>query len=275
MTEQYAVFGNPIAHSRSPEIHQHFARQFSRIIDYKKILATEADFPEQLQAFFSQGGKGCNVTVPFKELCCTLCDQLTSAAERAGAVNTVYLDEHGKLCGHNTDGAGLLRDLTANHQQAIAGKQVVVLGAGGATRGILEPLVGQNPASLTLVNRTEDKARALATRFSDLYPIAVLDRQALKARPVDLLINATSASLSGALPVADEGIITAKTFCYDLAYASEPTAFLQWARANGAADSVDGLGMLVEQAAIAFATWTGQQPDTRELIRSMAQPVSA
>ncbi len=269
MTEHYAVFGNPIAHSRSPEIHQHFARQFSRNIEYKKILASDADFADQMRAFFDQGGKGCNVTVPFKEIGCRLCQVLTPAAERASAVNTVFLDNHGQLCGHNTDGAGLLKDLVANHRQTIKDKSVLILGAGGATRGILEPLIQQSPARLALVNRTPDKARALADQFSDLYPIAVNDKNNLPEQAVDLLINATSASLSGDLPIDESRIVSAETFCYDLAYSAEPTAFLQWASRHGAKGAVDGLGMLVEQAAVAFATWTGQQPDTRALIQSM------
>ena len=271
MTEHYAVFGNPVAHSRSPEIHQHFARQFSRNIEYKKILAEEEDFALRLRAFFSEGGKGCNVTVPFKALCCNLCDVLTPAADRARAVNTVYVNDRAQLCGHNSDGAGLINDLINNHRQTIEGANIVVLGAGGATRGILEPLAQQRPASITLVNRTAAKAAALATEFHDLFPVqSAADSEIAGLRPT-LLINATSASLSGVVPIEDSRIITADTFCYDLAYSSEPTPFLQWAAANGAIACVDGLGMLVEQAAVSFATWTDLQPDTSELIRTMSQ----
>lgn len=270
MTEHYAVFGNPVAHSRSPEIHRHFAQQFGQSIEYKKILATEDDFASRLNGFFKSGGSGCNVTVPFKERCFDLCEELTPAAARARAVNTVYLDDRGQLCGHNSDGAGLLVDLMNNQGQVITGANIVVLGAGGATRGILEPLATQRPASITLVNRTTEKALALAAEFSDLYAIDVTDKDTLTDHAVDLLINATSASLSGGLPLDDGHIITANTFCYDLAYASEPTRFIQWSTENGAKATADGLGMLVEQAAVSFASWTGLQPRTDELIRTMA-----
>lgn len=271
MTDKYAVFGNPIEHSKSPPIHQHFARQFDLDIDYQKILSTPDAFHNDIRGFFSAGGRGCNVTVPFKEQAFEMCDDLSTAARTAKAVNTLYLDTKGRLCGHNSDGAGLVNDLCRNHRVKIKNSNILVVGAGGATRGILEPLILQQPASITLANRTIAKADRLAGEFETLFNIRSISTDLNRfSGTADLLINATSASLSSQLPIENPDIISAQTICYDLAYASKPTSFLQWSIENGAASGIDGRGMLIEQAAVSFTTWTGLQPDTSPVIEWIA-----
>jgi shikimate dehydrogenase len=267
MTDKYAVFGNPIEHSKSPPIHRLFAKQFDLDLDYQKILSTPEAFESDVKRFFSDGGRGCNVTVPFKEQAFEMCDTLTDAARTAKAVNTLYLDSDASLCGHNSDGAGLVNDLCKNHQVTLKDSNIVIVGAGGATRGILEPLILQQPASITIANRTLAKAHQLAGEFEPLFNIfsTGTDLSGHKGA-ADLLINATSASLSSQVPIDNPDIISAETFCYDLAYASEPTSFLQWTAQNGAASSIDGRGMLIEQAAVSFTAWTGLQPDTAPVI---------
>jgi len=271
MTKQFAVFGNPIEHSKSPPIHQHFAKQFDLKIDYQKLLSTTDAFADDLELFFNNGGNGCNVTVPFKEQAYALCHSLTTAAQTARAVNTLYRDRDSHLCGHNSDGAGLVNDLVKNHQTEIADANILILGAGGATRGILEPLICQRPASITVANRTKSKADKLASEFDAFFPIKSIgtDLSGFTGQ-ADLLINATSASLSSELPIEDSNVIGTHSICYDLAYAAEPTTFLQWTEANRAARSIDGKGMLVEQAAVSFYTWTNLQPETRPVIEWFA-----
>lgn len=270
MTDHFAVFGNPIEHSKSPEIHHQFAKQFGLDIKYRKILSTEANFSVDLKAFFDNGGVGCNVTVPFKEQVFGLCEVLTPEAQRARAVNTVYLNAQQQYCGHNTDGIGLVSDLITNHQVKIADANVLIVGAGGATRGILAPLIDQRPASITIANRTSERATRLALEFTDLFPVTASAAGSIKiSGTADLLINATSASLSNEIPITDTSVMSSKTVCYDLAYAVKPTSFMQWASSNGAARVIDGKGMLAEQAAFAFLTWTNQRPDTSAVIRQL------
>ena len=267
MTSRFAVFGNPIAQSKSPEIHQQFAQQFSLSIDYQRILSTPDQFEADLRAFFSKSGLGCNVTAPFKEQAFTECDEVSATAQRAKAVNTVYEDAAGGLFGHNSDGTGLVNDLMKNQRVALKNAHIVVLGAGGATRGILEPIINEGPASIVLANRTEQKAAILADEFADIYRIEPTSTKSPIFNDIpDLIINATSASLSASLPVSDTRLIGKHTVCYDLAYKSEPTSFLQWAEEHGAANIIDGKGMLAEQAAISFQLWTNHQPDTHEVI---------
>ena len=271
MTKKFAVFGNPIEHSKSPPIHQHFAKQFDLEIDYQKILSTVEAFNEDINLFFSTGGVGCNVTVPFKEQAFALCHTLTNAAETAKAVNTLYMDEDSNLCGHNSDGAGLVNDLGKNHQIEINHTNILILGAGGATRGILEPLITKQPAKITIANRTILKAEILASEFESLFPIESMGTDLGSFKDTaDLVINATSASLNAEVPVHNSDIIGNHTICYDLAYAAEPTTFLQWTKTNGAARSIDGRGMLVEQAAVSFYTWTNLAPKTGGAIERLA-----
>lgn len=270
MTKRFAVFGNPVAHSLSPEIHGDFADQFKLQIDYQKKLVREENFELQVHAFFRAGATGCNVTVPFKEQAWRLSRQLSPQAQRARAVNTLYLDNDKQICGHNTDGIGLVNDLLRNLQLTLAGKRITILGAGGATRGILEPLIECKPASIQLINRTRERALKLAEDFNDIYNIQVDGDPNPSAIATDILINATSASLTGEIPSAQPSLITANTTCYDLAYASEPTSFINWAVENGAKRCHDGLGMLIEQAAASFAIWTGESPDTRPLVKKFS-----
>lgn len=268
MNNKFAVFGNPIKQSLSPPIHQHFARQLNLDISYDRRLSDEKRFAADVNDFFLEGGTGCNVTAPFKEIAYTLCEELTESASRAQSVNTLYKNSSGKLCGHNTDGVGLLKDLTGNIGLNLNNANIIILGAGGATRGILQPLIEQNPSSLTIINRTLARATTLAEEFSDLFDITTTSTDNIPAdtpRP-DLLLNATSASLEAKLPISDTSIITPDTCCYDLSYAPEPTSFLKLCEKAGSRSNHDGRGMLVEQAAQAFTTWTSLAVETRDLI---------
>ena len=267
MSKKFAVFGNPIKQSLSPPIHQHFAKQCGLDIIYDRILSDDGRFEADVMDFFSKGGDGCNVTAPFKEVAFSLCDELTDSASRAQAVNTLYRNSAGKLCGHNTDGNGLLKDLTANLNLKLTNANIIILGAGGATRGILQPLIEQKPSTLTIVNRTLEKANILAEEFSDLLNIRTAASDNVPTdTPPDLLINATSASLEAKLPISDTSIITAGTCCYDLSYAPEPTSFMTLCEKAGSGSNHDGRGMLVEQAALAFTTWTSLEVETGDLI---------
>ena len=238
--DRYVVFGNPIAHSKSPVLHRLFAEQTGQVMQYDTLLAPLDDFSGCATAFF-QEGRGANVTVPFKEDAYRLADQLTARAQRAGAVNTLSKLADGSLLGDNTDGAGLVRDLTVNAGFSLKGKRILVLGAGGAVRGALEPLLAEGPASVTIANRTVEKAELLAELFCDLGPVAASGFDWLH-EPVDLIINATSASLSGELPpIASSLIEPGKTLCYDMMYGKEPTPFCVWASGHGAGQVMDGL----------------------------------
>ncbi len=270
MTQKFAVFGNPIEHSLSPPIHLDFARQHNLDISYDKLLSTETGFVQDAQGFFANGGQGCNVTMPFKEQAFALCNELTESAKRAKAVNTLYKSSTGSLIGHNTDGGGLLQDLTHNLKLNLKEASIVIIGAGGATRGILQPLINQQPARLTIINRTVSKAQALAKEFDDIFSIRVTgtDDISVDLQSADVLINATSASLNAKLPIPETSLLSNDTCCYDLAYASEPTLFLNWAKKAGCREIHDGRGMLVEQAALAFTTWTKLEVTTDSLIQN-------
>lgn len=262
MMKRYAVMGNPIAHSLSPFIHQRFAEQTGIALNYEKILVPESDFEQQVGEFFAGGGKGLNITLPFKQKAFELAEGLTARCKAAKAANTLWFAE-GMLQADNTDGIGLIRDLS-NYGE-LAGKQLLVLGAGGAARGILGPLFAAEPAGLTLVNRNEERARALQTDFPQLkvYPLAELKTA------YDLIINATSASLTADSLELPQSLLKSTTFCYDLAYAkAEPTPFVQWAKEQGL-QAADGLGMLVEQAAEAFYIWHGVRPDSQSVLREL------
>lgn len=271
--DQYVVFGNPIGHSKSPLIHRLFADQTGQQLEYNTLLAPLDDFTDCALGFFKQG-QGANVTVPFKEEAYRLVDSLTPRAERAGAVNTLIKLADGSLQGDNTDGAGLVRDLTVNAGVQLSGKRILLLGAGGAVRGVLEPLLAHNPTSLVIANRTVEKAERLAHEFADLGPVAASGFTWLK-EPVDLIINATSASLAGELPPISPSLIEpGKTVCYDMMYGKEPTPFCQWAAEHGAAQVLDGLGMLAEQAAEAFFIWRGVRPDTGPVLDELRRQLA-
>lgn len=272
--DHYAVFGNPIGHSKSPLIHRLFAKQTGQQLDYRTALAPLDSFAAFAKAFFSEG-RGANVTVPFKEQAYQMVDHLTERAQRAGAVNTVSKQDDGTLLGDNTDGAGLVRDLTANYGLSLRGKRVLLLGAGGAVRGALEPLLAEQPAVLVIANRTVEKAELLAQQFADLGAVFASSFDWLE-EPVDVIINATSASLTGDLPPISPSLIEpGQTFCYDMMYGSEPTPFCRWAAEHGAAQSVDGLGMLVEQAAEAFMLWRGVRPDSAPVLAELRRLLTA
>jgi shikimate dehydrogenase len=271
--DRYCVFGNPIGHSKSPLIHRLFAEQTGQQLSYEALLAPLDDFAGCARAFFAEGLGG-NVTVPFKEEAFRLADQLSERARRAGAVNTLKKLEGGRLLGDNTDGAGLTRDLQDNAGFALAGKRILVLGAGGAVRGVLEPFLAQRPAVLVIANRTVSKAEQLVREFADLGPLVAAGFDWIDA-PVDLIVNGTSASLGGELPpIAPSLIQPGHTVCYDMMYAKEPTAFNRWAFDQGAARCLDGLGMLVEQAAEAFELWRGVRPDTAPVLAELRRQLA-
>ncbi|HUE92543.1 shikimate dehydrogenase [Pseudomonas sp.] len=266
--DRYGVFGNPIGHSKSPLIHGLFAAQTGEQLSYEALLAPLEDFPGFARSFFV-AGLGANVTVPFKEQAFALADSLSDRARRAGAVNTLKKLADGSLLGDNTDGAGLVRDLKVNAGFDFKGKCILLLGAGGAVRGVLEPLLAERPASLVIANRTVAKAEQLAREFADLGPVLASGFDWIDAS-VDLIINGTSASLAGELPpIAASLIQPGHTVCYDMMYAKEPTAFNRWAFDQGAARTLDGLGMLVEQAAEAFYLWRGVRPHSAPVLAEL------
>ena len=269
--DQYAVFGNPIAHSKSPAIHALFAEQTGQQMEYRAILAPIDGFEQAVREFAAAGGKGINITVPFKQAAFALASRLSPRAERAGAVNTFVIHNSDEYFGDNTDGIGLARDLIRNHGLTLSGKRILLLGAGGAVRGALEALLGNRPQQLTIANRTVEKAIQLADDFADLGNINGLGFDDLAAMQFDLIINGTSASLKGEMPSVPASVIHADTFCYDMMYAAEPTVFMQWAANHGAvaANISDGLGMLVEQAAESFKLWRGVEPQTRPVIEAI------
>lgn len=267
--DRYAVLGYPIGHSKSPIIHQQFAKQTKQALSYEAIEVKPEVFSATLEDFFHAGGKGVNCTVPLKELAFEKVAQLTERAQFSGAVNTIKLMDDGTLLGDNTDGVGLLTDLCVNLGLSLEGKRLLVLGAGGAARGILGPLLGAKPSALFLANRTASKAEAMEALFASVGHITPTSYEALADHQFDLIINATSASLNDALPAINAGLLAANGVCYDLAYSEQPTAFVRWGLDEGARLSVDGRGMLVEQAAHAFKLWRGVMPDTAQVLESL------
>lgn len=264
--DRYAVMGNPIAHSKSPLIHRQFAEQTGQALAYDAILVDIGRFAEAVDAFRATGGKGLNVTVPFKQDAWRLASRRTPRAERAGAVNTLWWDDDERLCGDTTDGVGLVRDLCDNHGIRIDGRRVLLVGAGGAARGVIEPLLAERPATLVIANRTPGRAHELAAIFGGLGPITGGGFEALAGQAFDLVINATAAGLAGEVPPLPESVFAPGACAYDMMYGSEPTAFVRWSLAQGCATALDGLGMLVEQAAEAFFIWRGVRPDTAPVI---------
>jgi len=268
--DRYAVIGHPIAHSRSPQIHALFAQQTDQHISYQAIDVAPEQLALRVHEFFDGGGRGLNVTVPHKQAVITLAAQLSERASTAGAVNTLIADAHGRLTADNTDGAGLVRDLTHNLKLAVRAQRVLLLGAGGAARGILAPLLQLEPRELVIANRGEERAAALARAFAPLGAVRASGFAALDGAGFDLIINATAASLESQLPPLPPGVLTATTICYDLFYAGSDTCFTSWARARGAAQVHMGLGMLIEQAAESFYLWRGVRPDTRPVLAALA-----
>ncbi len=271
MTEQdkYAVFGNPIKHSKSPVIHAAFAEQCDQRIQYRAVRVEQGDFQRAAASFFASGGKGLNVTLPFKQDAFAFADTLTERARRAGAVNTLSVCDDGSIAGDTTDGIGLVRDMVANLGWQLQGRRIALLGAGGAVRGVLEPLLRERPRSVVIANRTPAKAAELAVLFSDLGTARGGGYELLEELEVDLLINATSAGLQGEMPPLPDSLLTVRCCCYDMLYGPEPTLFMRWAAQNAAWAVADGLGMLVEQAAESFYRWRQVRPATQPVINQM------
>jgi len=271
---RFAVVGNPVSHSKSPQIHSLFAQQTGRQLQYTREQVDPEDFAHFVQQFFAGGGSGLNVTVPFKELAFELAEVLSPRAGKARAVNTLYRDDQQRLCGDNTDGVGLVRDLCNNHGIAIRDQRLLIIGAGGAVRGALGSLAAENPRSITLVNRTLSKAVSLQQEFADLAKIISLSFDDDLDGPYDLIINGTSTGLQGEVPPLSPKAVAANSCCYDMMYGSRETAFMGWARDHGAGEVFDGLGMLVEQAAESFAIWLGVKPQTADVIAEIRSGLS-
>jgi shikimate dehydrogenase len=267
MTDRYAVIGNPVEHSRSPLIHTEFARQTAQPLSYDRLYSAIADFESTVQRFRDEGGRGVNVTVPFKHRAYALATRPSRLAEEAQAANTLVFDA-GEIVAHNTDGVGLVRDLTDNLGCEIRHRRVLVMGAGGAAYGVCGPLLEAAPAMLIVANRTPEKAVELATRFAGLFPdaseVAGAGYAALAGREFDIVINATSAGLSGEMAALPDGVFAQGALAYDMVY-GKATPFLAAAGRAGAR-TADGLGMLVEQAAESFYLWRGLRPDTAPVI---------
>lgn len=266
----YAVMGNPVAHSRSPEIHQLFAAQFSLQLDYRKIHVEVGGFRQAVDSFRATGGRGLNVTVPFKLDALRLCDECSDRALLAGAANTLWFDSTG-IHADNTDGVGICADITGNLGQAVAGKRLLLLGAGGAVRGVMGQLLDQHPADVVVANRTVDKAVELARHFQSRGSVHGCGFDGLPGRTFDIVINGTSAGLQGEMPELPGMDLTALMLAYDMVYSDEPTAFMRWSKARSPAKVSDGLGMLVEQAAESFTLWHGLRPDTAPVIQALRE----
>jgi shikimate dehydrogenase len=271
MTDRYAVIGNPIEHSKSPAIHAAFARQTGQDIEYTRMLGDLEEFEADVHDFFEGGGKGMNVTVPFKERAFQLVDELSDRAQSAGAVNTLIPLADGRIRGENTDGIGLVTDLGCNHLFDFAGARILLLGAGGASRGVLRPLLAEAPSQLVIANRTAAKAVALAADMALLGPVEGCGLDELAGRQFDLIINGTAAGLDDEVPPIPDDCLAPGGWTYDMMYASEPTAFVRWGIVHHAAKALDGLGMLVEQAAESFFLWRGVRPETEAVIRMLRQ----
>jgi shikimate dehydrogenase len=272
--DRYAVLGQPIAHSRSPRIHSLFAAQLGVSLHYEAIEVSAQGLDEHLAGLYAQGYAGLNLTLPHKVAALALCESRSERAEQAGAVNTL-LRGTANWRGDNTDGLGLVRDLRENLGAGIAGKRVLVLGSGGATRGIIAPLLAQQPAELVISGRNPWRPEELAAAFKTLGPIRPATHYALKGDRYDLILNATAAGHRGEVPRLPQQLFAAGALAYDLNYGAAAEPFLHWARAQGAANCADGLGMLVEQAAEAFVLWRGVRPDTAPVLAALRAAAAA
>lgn len=263
MNDRYAVVGNPVAHSKSPEIHALFARQTRQDMEYSRLLAPLEGFRETVLNFANEGGKGLNVTVPFKFDAFRLASRLTPRAEMAGVVNTLRFDED-EIYGDNTDGAGLVEDITKNAGIPVQGARILLLGAGGAAYGVMLPLLGQKPQSILIANRNESKAGEMVRRFADHGKVDSIAYRNLVGRSFDIVINATSAGLENNMPPVPSAVFNENTLALDMVYSDKPTPFMTFASRYGA-KTRDGFGMLVEQAAESFFVWRGVRPDTQSV----------
>ena len=269
--DRYAVFGNPIGHSWSPFIHAQFALALQEPLQYEAILAPVNKFADSWREFVTQGGKGANVTVPFKQQAYQLAEHLTERAKQAQAVNTLYIDSQGKVCGDNTDGIGLVMDLQ-RLGQSLANSRILIVGAGGATRGVIGPLLQAGVRQIVIANRTLSKAQAIAANFSP--QVHATDLQQIPEISYNIIINATSAGLAGERPQLEAKHMRYCQLAYDMLYAGKPTAFLAWAKQHGAEQQADGLGMLVAQAAESFYIWRGKRPEITPVLTLLAKQLT-
>jgi shikimate dehydrogenase len=266
---RYALFGHPVSHSWSPFIHALFARQFDHVVDYKLQDVEPANFRRVVIDFFVEGGSGANVTLPHKPAAAEIVNELSARAERARAVNTILRRSPTELLGDNTDGTGLVVDLVSNLGVTVSGSRLLILGAGGAVRGVLAPLLEQEPREIRIANRTPDRARRLQNEFSDLGEISASSFDEVDDQPWDIVINATAASLAGEVPALPPRAVGRDTVCYDMAYGRGQTAFMRWATERGSARAYKGWGMLVEQAAESYLLWHGVRPATKPVLTAL------
>ncbi len=266
---RYAVMGNPVTHSKSPRIHALFAHQLKHHIEYTAIQVDEGGFAQAVQQFRANGGAGLNITVPFKQEAFRLADHLSERAKTAQAVNTLRFEPDGRLFGDNTDGAGLVHDLEKNLGVQLKDRRILVLGAGGAVRGVLQPLLHRHPALIVIANRTVSKARDLAEEFAHYGKTEASGFKELKGKHFDLVINGTAASLKGEIPPLPDNLFNTHALAYDMMYGDKSKPFLDWAAVHGAESITDGLGMLVEQAAESYLIWRGVRPETVPVIEKL------
>ncbi len=267
--DRYAVMGNPVAHSKSPAIHKLFAHQFGHSVEYTAIQVDPGGFAQAVEQFRAAGGKGLNVTVPFKPDAFRLADQLSDRAKLAEAVNTLKFEANGQVLGDNTDGAGIVHDIEMNLDIPLRDKNILILGAGGAVRGVLDPVLRHHPKIIVLANRTVAKAKDLVRAFSAHGKIEASSFEDLKGKHFDIVINGTSASLKGEVPPLPVTIFARGALAYDMMYGDRPTPFMEWAMLHNAEKVVDGLGMLVEQAAESYFVWRGVRPETKSVITAL------
>ena len=267
--DSYAVIGNPVAHSKSPQIHAAFAQQTHQNMIYTAIKAPLNEFAVTIREFEATGGKGCNVTLPFKEQAYQIATHHSELAKQSAAANTLVFRENHQIYADSTDGPGLVKDITDNHHYSLQQKNILMIGAGGAAKCIVGPLLAESPAQLLVANRAPEKALMLAKRFAKQGEIKGTSLQDIPETAYDLIINATSASVTGHIPNISEKLIDRHTWCYDLFYSQESPAFLKWAKHCGAERCIDGLGMLVEQAALSFYLWHNVYPKTKPIIEML------
>ena len=265
----YAVLGNPVKHSKSPQIHLLFAKEMGITLEYNAIEVPNDELSTYVNLFSSQGGKGLNITVPFKENAYKLCTEITSRALESGSVNTIKFDTETNIIGDTTDGEGFINDLRKNYGINLQNKSILILGAGGTVKSIIERLVSEEIKNVVIVNRTLSRAEELEKKFKNKIDIKSFSYETLPNDIFDLIVNGTSLSLSSEVPPVSRNIINKNTFCYDLMYSSDKTVFIKWAIENGALRASDGLGMLVEQAAESFFIWHGVKPNTAKVIEAL------
>lgn len=270
--DRYAVIGYPVKHSRSPFIHAMFAKQCDQQMSYQLLEVAPEQLATTVPQFFADGGKGLNVTVPHKQAVMSMVKYRSPRAEFAGAINTIMVLQDNELMGDNTDGVGLLNDLTNNLKFDLKNKRILLLGAGGAARGVIAPLLQQHPDVVVVANRNVQRAMQLTEEFKNLGSLQSSSFAQVETKAFDLIINATSASLQGDMPDVPQTVIGEQTVCYDMAYGKDDTVFTQWAKQHGAARAVQGWGMLVEQAAEAFFLWRGVRPDTAPVLAALQGP---